>query len=145
MSDSLWPHGLQHARLPCPSLSPRVCSDSCSLSQTLENIKFSLCISLNLYITFANKLNNVKMLYHMRDDLRKPRYHFFSLSFSFFGQTTPACGILAPRPGIKPRSWQWKHRVKNHWTTSGFPRYSSKVSLQLSDEQITESFFSKCH
>ena len=28
MSDSLWPHGLQHARLPCPSLSPRVCSDS---------------------------------------------------------------------------------------------------------------------
>ena len=22
MSDSLWPHGLQHARLPCPSLSP---------------------------------------------------------------------------------------------------------------------------
>ena len=27
------PHGLQHARLPCPSLSPRVCSDSCPLSQ----------------------------------------------------------------------------------------------------------------
>ena len=25
-------HGLQHARLPCPSLSPRVCSDSCALS-----------------------------------------------------------------------------------------------------------------
>ena len=33
MSDSLWPHGLQHARLPCPSLSPWVCSDSCPLSQ----------------------------------------------------------------------------------------------------------------
>ena len=29
VSDSLWPHGLQHARPPCPSLSPRVCSDSC--------------------------------------------------------------------------------------------------------------------
>ena len=25
-------HGLQHSRLPCPSLSPRVCSNSCSLS-----------------------------------------------------------------------------------------------------------------
>ena len=25
-------HGLQPTRLPCPSLSPRVCSDSCSLS-----------------------------------------------------------------------------------------------------------------
>ena len=25
-------HGLQHARLPCPSLFPRICSNSCSLS-----------------------------------------------------------------------------------------------------------------
>ena len=33
MSDYLWPHGLQHARLPCPSPSPRACSNSCPLSQ----------------------------------------------------------------------------------------------------------------
>ena len=33
MSDSLWPHGLQYARLPCSSLYPRVCSNSCPLSQ----------------------------------------------------------------------------------------------------------------
>ena len=32
MSDSLWPHGLQHTRLLCPPLSPGVCSDSCPLS-----------------------------------------------------------------------------------------------------------------
>ena len=32
MSDSLRPYGLQHARLPCPSLSPWVCSNSCPLS-----------------------------------------------------------------------------------------------------------------
>ena len=32
-SNSLQPHGLQHARLPCPSLSPRVCSKSCPLSR----------------------------------------------------------------------------------------------------------------
>ena len=31
--DSLQPHGLQHARLPCHSVSPGVCSDSCPLSQ----------------------------------------------------------------------------------------------------------------
>ena len=30
-SSSLWPHGLQHSRLPCPSWSPRVCSNSCPL------------------------------------------------------------------------------------------------------------------
>ena len=33
VSYSLWPHGLQHASLPCPSLTPRVCSNSCPLSQ----------------------------------------------------------------------------------------------------------------
>ena len=32
MSNSLWPHGLQHTRLPCPSLTPRACSNSYSLS-----------------------------------------------------------------------------------------------------------------
>ena len=33
MSDSLWPHGLQHSRLSCLSPSPRVCSNSCPLSR----------------------------------------------------------------------------------------------------------------
>ena len=33
MSDSLWPHGLQHARLPCPSPTPRAYSHSGALSQ----------------------------------------------------------------------------------------------------------------
>ena len=48
-SNSLQPHGLQHARLPCPSLSPRVCSKSCPLSRwchpTISSsvIPFSSC------------------------------------------------------------------------------------------------------
>ena len=32
MSNSLQPHGLQHARLPCPSPTPRVYPNSCPLS-----------------------------------------------------------------------------------------------------------------
>ena len=32
MSGPLWPHGVQRARLPCPSPSPGVSSDSCPLS-----------------------------------------------------------------------------------------------------------------
>ena len=30
---TLWPHKLQHARLPCPSPSPGTCSNSCPLIQ----------------------------------------------------------------------------------------------------------------
>ena len=50
MSDYLWPHGLQHARLPCPSPSPRACSNSCPLSQwfppTISSsvVPFSSCV-----------------------------------------------------------------------------------------------------
>ena len=33
VADSLWPHGLQHTRLPCPSPSPGACSNSCPLSR----------------------------------------------------------------------------------------------------------------
>ena len=41
VSDSLRPHKLQHARLPCPSLSSSVCSNSCPLSQWCHPIIFS--------------------------------------------------------------------------------------------------------
>ena len=41
MSNSLQPHGLQHARLPCPSLSPWVCPNSCPLSQWCHPINSS--------------------------------------------------------------------------------------------------------
>ena len=50
VSDSLWPHGLQHARLPCLSPISRVCSNSCPLSQwchpTISSsvVPFSSCL-----------------------------------------------------------------------------------------------------
>ena len=50
VSNSLWHHELQHTRIPCPSLSHRVCSNSCPLSQwchpTVSSsvIPFSFCI-----------------------------------------------------------------------------------------------------
>ena len=50
VSDSLQPHGLQHARFPCPSPAPRAYSNSCPLSQwyhpTISScvIPFSSCL-----------------------------------------------------------------------------------------------------
>ena len=49
MSDSLQPHGLQHARLPCPSPTPGAYSNSCPSSQwchptiSCSVIPFSSC------------------------------------------------------------------------------------------------------
>ena len=48
--NTLWHHGLQHARLPCPSSTPRAYSNSCPLSQwyhpTISSsvVPFSSCL-----------------------------------------------------------------------------------------------------
>ena len=45
MSDSLWPHGLQHARLPCPSPTPGADSNSCPLRRWCHpTISFSVVL-----------------------------------------------------------------------------------------------------
>ena len=49
MSNSLWPHGLQHTRPPCPSPPPEVCPSSCSLhrrsrpASSSSDALFSFC------------------------------------------------------------------------------------------------------
>ena len=50
VSDSLQPHGLQHARLPCPSPSPRVCSNSCPLSQWCDLTILSSAACFSFYL-----------------------------------------------------------------------------------------------
>ena len=46
-SNSLWHHGLQHARPPYPSPSPRACSNSCPLSWQCHPIISSSVIPLS--------------------------------------------------------------------------------------------------
>ena len=50
IADSLWPYGLQQTRLPCPSPTPRACSNSCPSSWwchptiSFSVIPFSFCL-----------------------------------------------------------------------------------------------------
>ena len=79
MSDSLWPHGLQHARLPCLSPTPGARSNSCSSSQwchpTISSsvIPFSFCLQSVLYF---EKTSYESVL------IRWPKYWSFSFSIS---------------------------------------------------------------
>ena len=80
VSNSLQPHGLQHSRLPCASLFPRVCSNSCLLSQwcylTISSsaAPFSLCLqSLPVSGSFSNELTLC---------IRWPNYWSFSFSIN---------------------------------------------------------------
>ena len=78
MSDSLWPRGLQPARLPSPSLSPGACSNPCPLSQwcylTISSsvVLFSSCpqsfpasgVSLGTKWEFRRRVEQLTVLEH---------------------------------------------------------------------------------
>ena len=79
VSDSLWPHGLQHTRLPCPYPSPGVCSNSCPLSHDASNhlilcYPFLLLPSIFPSITIFSSESALC--------IRWPKYWSFSLSNS---------------------------------------------------------------
>ena len=47
--DSLWPLGLQHARLPCPSPAPGACSNSCPSSQWCHPTIWSSVVPFSIF------------------------------------------------------------------------------------------------
>ena len=81
MSDSLWLHGLQHARHPCPSPSPIVCSNSCPLSQLCHptissSVLFTLLLLPSIFPSIR-VFSNESTLH-----IRWPNYWSFSFSIS---------------------------------------------------------------
>ena len=79
MSDSLRPHELQHARLPCPSPTPRVHSNSCPLSRWCHPaISASHPLLLLPPIPPSIRVFSNESTLHMR----WPKYWSFSFSIS---------------------------------------------------------------
>ena len=77
MSLSLRPHGLQLARLPCPLPSPRICSNSCPLSQWCHPTILFCHPLLLLPSIFSNiKVFSNELALH----IRWPNYWSFSFS-----------------------------------------------------------------
>ena len=92
MSNSLWPHGLQPARLPCPSPTPGACSNSCPLSWWwLPSNRLILCHTLLLPSIFPSirVFSNELALC-----IRWPRYWSFSFSL---GPSSEYSGLISFR------------------------------------------------
>ena len=82
LSYSLQPHGMQHTRLSCPSLSPRVCPNSCPLSQCYHSNYLILCHLLLLLPSIfpRTRVFSNKSALH----IRWPKY--WNLSISLFNE-----------------------------------------------------------
>ena len=78
VSNSLRPHGLQHTRLAWPSLSPRVCSNSCQLSQwCYPTISSSVAPFSSCPQSFPESGS-----FPMSLPIRLPKYRSFNFSIS---------------------------------------------------------------
>ena len=65
ISYPLGPHGLQHARLPYPSLSHRVCTNSCPLSRWCHQ---TISSSVTPFSSKRPKLESIQMFINRRID-----------------------------------------------------------------------------
>ena len=80
MSDSLWPHGLQHTRLLCLSPSPTACSNSCPSSQLCHSTISSLAVPFSSCVQSfpaSGSFSNESVLC-----INWPKYLSFSFSIS---------------------------------------------------------------
>ena len=80
VSDSLQPHGWQHTRLPCPSLSPWACSNSCPLSQWWHLITSS---SVTPLLFLPSIFPSIRVISNdLTLCIRRPKYWSFNFSIS---------------------------------------------------------------
>ena len=98
VSDSLRPHGLQHARLPCASPTPGACSNSCPLSQRyLPTISSSV-------IPFSSRLQSF------------PESGYFPMS-QFFASGGQSIGVSASASVLPMNTWDWSPLGWTGWTS----------------------------
>ena len=117
MSNSLRPHGLQHARLPCPSPTPGVYSNSCLLSRW-----YHPSISSSV-IPFSSHLQSFPASGSF------PRSHFFTSetpkywSFSFrISPSSEYSGLISFR-------MDWLDLLAVQGTLKSLQHHSSKASI----------------
>jgi len=127
MSDSLQPRGLQHARPPCPSPTPRVYPNSCPLSRWCHPTISSSALNLLLLPSVFPSIrvfSNESALH-----IRWPEYWSFSFSIS---PSSEHSGLISFR-------MDWLDLLAVQGTLKSLlQHHSSKASIQHSDFFIVQ-------
>ena len=116
VSNSMWPHALQHARLPCPSATPRACSNSCPSSQWCHAIISSSMMPFSsCFQSFPVSESFLKSALHIR----------WTKNWSFSFSITPPneySGLISLR-------MDWLDLFAVQGTVKGLQHHSSEPSI----------------
>ena len=122
VSNSLWPHGLQYVRPPCPSPAPRVDSNSRPLNQWChQTISFSV-------VPFSSCLQSF------------PASGYFPMS-QLFASSGPSIGVSASTSALPMNIQNWFHLGWTGWI-SLHPRDSKEFSPTPQFKSINSSALS---
>ena len=131
ISDSLWPRGLQHTRLPCPSSSPGACSNSCPLSQWCHPtispsvVPFSSCI----------QSSPASGSFLMSLCIRWPKYWSFSISPS--NEYSRLIFFRMDWFDLLAVQGTFKSLLQHHSTKAAILQWSAFFTVQLSHPHMT--------
>ena len=135
VSDSLWPHGLQHAGPPCPSPTPGVYSNSCLLSWWCHPTNSFSVVPLLLSPSIFSSIRVFSNESTLR--MRCPKY--WSFSFSIIPSKE--------HPGLISFRMDWldllavqgtlKSLLQHHSSKASILRRSAFFTVQLSHSYMT--------
>ena len=132
---SFWPHKLQHSRLPCLSLSPGVCLDSCPLSRRFHPTISSSVVTFSRLQSFpaSESFPRKRLTFH----ISWSKYWSFSFSISPFNE----------HPGLISFRMDWldllavqgtlNSLLQHHSSEASILRHSAFFTVQLSDPYMT--------
>ena len=137
MSESLWPHGLQHARSPCPSPTPRVYSNSSPLSwwchPTISSSVIPFSSHLQIFpASFPRVFSNESVLC-----IRWPKYWGFSFSIS---PSNEYSGLISSRMDwldLLAVQRTLKSLLQHHSSKASILWHSAFFIVQLSHPNMT--------
>ena len=117
VSDSLWPHGLQHARLSCPSPTPRVYPNSCPLSWWCHPNISSSVIPLSSCLQFFPAVGSFQMS------------QFFASDGQSTGVSASVSVLLMDIQDWFPLRWTGGIFLQSNRLSYLFQHHSSEVSF----------------
>ena len=128
MSNSFQPHGLQHARLPCPSLSPRVCSNSCWVSDAIQPSH----LRSSPFPPAFNRSQHQGFYSESVLHIRWPKYQSFSFNNSLSSEHPRLISFRIDRLDLLAVLGTPKSLLQHHSTKASILRYSTFFMVQLS-------------
>ena len=135
MSNSLWPHGLQYTRPPCPSPTPEVYSNSCLLNRwchpTISSsvVPFSSCLqSFPASGSFPNE-----SVLHMR----WPEYWSFSFSINLSNEYSGLISFRMDRLYLLAVQGTLNSLLQHYSSKASILRCSAFFIVQLSHPHLT--------